>query len=192
MMDFLKGTITPKDWAANAGILAVTAGLVVAFYFLIHSGQRTRLETIEANDQQVSSDLKEARRINSEIGALREETAKIEKLVSDFEERLPSHREIPTLLKEFEAMAAEEDIDVELSPMPRSTDDRKETIPYSIVAHGSYHQIASFINRLERFKRYLNISDLSIGPVEDGVTTANFTLNTYRFLHDSKDKEDVS
>ena len=84
-------------------------------------------------------------------------------------------------------MAAMEDIDVELSPLARSQDERKETIPYSIVAHGSYHQIASFINRLERFKRYLKVSDLNVGPAKDGVITAKFTLNTYRFLQDAKE-----
>jgi len=192
MNDFLKGVVTPKDWATNAGILAVTAAIVVAFYFMFHSGQRSQLAVVLADVQQVSTDLTEAQRINAEIGGLREETEKIEKLVSDFEERLPSHREIPTLLREFETMANEESIDVELSPMARSEDGRKETIPYSIAAHGSFHQVASFINRLERFKRYLKVSDLTIGPTEKGVTTARFTLNTYRFIQDSKAKDDVS
>lgn len=185
MMDFLKGTVTPKDWAATAGILSVTAGVILAFFFLVHQSQRGEIALIKADDQQVFADLTEARRINSEIDELREETAKIEKLVGDFEERLPSHREISMLLKEFENMAAEEDIDVELSPLARSEDARKETIPYSIVARGSFHQVASFVNRLERFKRYLKISDLNIGPEDKGVTEARFTLNTYRFLNQS-------
>jgi len=192
MMDLLKGTITPKDWAINAAVLAVTAGIVVAFYFTVHTGHRSKLAVILADDKQVSSDLTEAQRINSEIGELRDETAKIEKLVTDFEQRLPSQREIATLIREFETMAADEDIEVELSPMARSQDDNKETIPYKIVAHGSFHQVASFINRLERFKRYLKVSDLSIGPSENGVTSARFTLNTYRFIQDSKAKENQS
>ena len=183
MMEFLKGTVTPKDWAATAGILSVTAGVVLAFFFLVHQGQRNEIALIKADDHQVFADLTEARRINSEIDELREETAKIEKLVGDFEERLPSTREISMLLKEFENMAAAEDIDVELSPLARSQDSNKETIPYSIVARGSFHQVASFINRLERFKRYLKISDLNIGPEDEGVTEARFTLNTYRFLN---------
>ncbi len=185
MIEFLKGTVTPKDWAATAGILAVTAGIIVAFYSLVHIAQRHELAQVKADDRQIYEDLTQARRYNNEIEALREETARIEKLVSDFEERLPTRREIPTLLKEFENMAAEDDIDVELSPLARSKDTRKETIPYSIVARGNYHQVASFINRLERFKRYLKISDLRVGPNEDGVTTARFTLNTYRFLQET-------
>ena len=182
MIDFLKGTVTPRDWAAVAGILGTTAAAIIAFYIVVHLGQKSELVQIQTDDKQVYVDLLQARRINSGIDALREETERTEKLVGEFEERLPSRREIPTLLKEFEAMAAEDDLDVELSPLSRSKDTRKETIPYSIVARGSYHQVASFINRLERFKRYLKISDLNIGPSVQGVTTARFTLNTYRFL----------
>lgn len=182
MIDFLKGTVTPKDWATVAGILAVTATLIIGFYFVVHQHQKAELLQIQTDDGQVFGDLHQARRINTEIDSLREETERIEKLVTEFEERLPSRRELPTLLKEFENMASEEDIDVELSPLSRSKDMRKETIPYSIVARGDYHQVVSFINRLERFKRYLKISDLNIGQSVQGVTTARFTLNTYRFL----------
>jgi len=187
MMDFLKGTITPKDWVATAGILSLAAVLAAGFWVFVNAGQRAELAQIKADDAQIFRDLREARKFNAEIASLREETENIQKLVGDFEERLPSKREIPTLLREFEAMAAEEDIDVELSPLARSMDARKETIPYSIVARGSYHQVANFINRIERFKRYLKISDLSIGPNEDGIATARFTLNTYRFLQDNTD-----
>ena len=185
MIDFLKGSVTPKDWAALAGILGATAATIITFYILVHSRQKDELMQIRADDTQVHGDLIQARQIDAGIETLREETERTEKLVSDFEERLPSKREIPTLLKEFESMAAEEDIDVELSPLSRSKDARKETIPYSIVARGSYHEVASFINRLERFKRYLKISDLNVGPSLQGVTTARFTLNTYRFLQTS-------
>ena len=182
MIDFLKGSVTPRDWAAVAGILGATAAMIIGFFVIVHMHQESELVQINTDDKQVYGDLLQARRINSGIDALREETERTEKLVGEFEERLPSRREIPTLLKEFEAMAAEDDLDVELSPLSRSKDTRKETIPYSIVARGSYHQVASFINRLERFKRYLKISDLNIGPSVQGVTTARFTLNTYRFL----------
>lgn len=187
MMDFLKGTVTPKDWLATAGILSVSAILAAAFWVFVHAGQRAEIAQIKADDAQITNDLREARKFNAEIASLREETERIEKLVGDFEERLPSRREIPTLLKEFEKMAAEVEVDVELAPLARSKDARKETIPYSIVARGNYHQVANFVNRLERFKRYLKVSDLNIAPNEDGVTEARFTLNTYRFLQENTD-----
>ncbi|HQK75497.1 MAG TPA: type 4a pilus biogenesis protein PilO, partial [Candidatus Hydrogenedentes bacterium] len=58
----------------------------------------------------------------------------------------------------------------------------KLTIPYRIVVRGSFHDIAEFINRLERFKRYLKVSELQVGPEKDGVSEAEFTLSTYTFV----------
>ena len=182
MSDFLSGTVTSKDWAAVAGVLGIAVLLAAGFYFFVHRLQIEKRDQILANDNLVYEDLSKAKQCKATIEDLRSETENIGRLVTEFEERLPSRREIPTLLKEFEAMADDEDIDVELSAMQRDQDATKETIPYKIVAHGSYHQIASFNNRLDSFKRYLKISNLKIGASENGVSTASFTLNTYRFL----------
>jgi Tfp pilus assembly protein PilO len=78
---------------------------------------------------------------------------------------------------------------VELSQMPRVTDERKETIPYSVTARGNFHQIIQFINRLERFQRYLKVSDLNIGKEDEGVAQASFTLSTYRFIQSEEGKK---
>lgn len=182
MNDLLKGNITPKDWMAVAAVLGITALLVVGFYLGVHQGQRNELAKVKASNAQVVQDLRKAQSINASIAALREETEKIEMLVSEFEERLPSRREIPTFLSQFEAMAADENILLEVNPQARDLDERKETIPYNITARGDFHEVCSFINRLERFKRYLKITNIHIEPTENGISTANFTLSTYRFI----------
>ena len=181
MIEMLKGTVTPKDWAF-AGIVVCIALALASVYVLFVSGeQERRLEEIAAERQTVTADLELARNTRDNIEALREETAQIQALVEDFERRLPLRREIPQLLEEFEALANEVRLDVELAPQPRIVDTRKETIPYSITAYGDFHQVASFINRLERFERYLKISELSISEQRQGVCEARFTLSTYRF-----------
>jgi Tfp pilus assembly protein PilO len=126
--------------------------------------------------------LEQARKIADDFEGLRQEMEKIQLLVSEFENRLPLRREIPRLLKEFEALADEVGLEVELETQLRVRDQRKETIPYSIIARGDFHRVASFINRLERFKRYLKISELSVGEEEQGICEAKFTLSTFRFI----------
>ncbi len=69
-----------------------------------------------------------------------------------------------------------------LKPEAPQRDETKETIPYSVDTFGNFHQTASFINRLERFERYLKISDLKIEEEDAGVSKASFTLSTFRFL----------
>lgn len=182
MSEFFKGSVTPKDWAAVGGILAFTALLAVAFYFAIYGGQAAKYQELVQKDSQLLDDLKTAKDIQKNIAQLREEASKMEELVAKFEERLPEKREIPSLLRQFEAFAKEIGLRVELSQLPAAKDMRKQTIPYTVKAYGNFHQIVSFINRLEKFRRYLKVSDLNIGEEEEGIAEATFILSTFLFV----------
>ena len=182
MIEFLRGTVTPRDWGFVAGILGAAAAVAAGFYFFVHTGQQEQLLALQILDAQKVQDLNQARTINDEIDALRTETKQIEALVKEFEERLPTSREIVSLLKDFQQLADEEDVEVVFRSQSRTRDARKETIPYEVIARGNFHQLAGFINRLERFKRFLKISNLDVAEMREGTAEARFTLNTYRFI----------
>jgi len=186
MIDFFRGKITPKDWAICGGIVAVTALLVGLFWVFVHTQQQEKIAATTKNLNEIKRELQSAREYAKNIDQLREEAQKWEKLIVSFEERLPEEREIPVLLQKFESMGDQVGLRVELSQLPTIQDDRKETIPYKVVARGSFHQISNFINLLERDKRYLKVSDLDIGEEEAGVAEATFTLSTFRFFQKSQ------
>ena len=181
-MEALKGTVTPKDWMVVGAVLGVVAAILALYIFFVHSGQRAKLELLTTDINAIQRDLQEAYTKEKNISVLREETAKIQVLVSDFEKRLPSQREIPDLVRQFEQMANDVGLSHALKPETPIRDERKETIPYSITTNGTFHQTASFINRLERFERYLKVSNLKLEEEKENVSKATFTLSTYRFL----------
>ena len=184
MIDFLKGTVTPKDWIALAGILGAAAALAAVYFFVIYSGQQERLAAIAAENELIVKDLTKARETNEAIERLRDDTKAIELLVKDFEERLPSDRELVSLFREVETMAIKEGLRPTFTSLPpmRDAQNRKETIPYKVTVLGGYHQIAGYLNSLERYRRYLKITDIAIGASEEGLSEATFKLNTFRFI----------
>jgi len=183
-MEILKGTVTPKDWAAVGVMLGITAAIVAVYVLFVHKGQMQAIETVRSQVNGVRNDLEEAKRMEKEIDDLREETRKINQLVEDFNKRLPLERDIPDLVRQFESMANDVGLSHSLKPETPIQDETKETIPYSVATFGNFHQTASFINRLERFERYLKISDLKIEEEDAGISKASFTLSTFRFLGD--------
>ena len=182
MMDVLKGSVTPKDWLAVGVILGIIAAIVAVFILFVHKRQSDALATIRAKIVDVNRDLAVARTMRDKIDELRDETAKIKNLVDDFNKRLPTQREIPNLVRQFESMANDVGLSHSLKPEAPVRDENKETIPYSVSTFGDFHQTASFINRLERFERYLKISDLKVEEEDAGVSKASFTLSTFRFI----------
>ena len=186
MMEMLKGSVTPRDWMMTGGVVAATVLLCIAFVFVLYNPLQAKLAAKTNEAQHVQTDLKTAKEAEKNIQALRAEASKMQELVTQFQERLPESGEIPTLLKQFEGFAGEIGLRVELSQMQRVTDANKETIPYSVVARGNFGQIVRFINRLERFQRYLKVSDLNIGKEQEGIAEATFTLSTFRFIEPSE------
>jgi Tfp pilus assembly protein PilO len=182
MIEILKGTVTPKDWMAVGVMLGITAAIVAVFVFFVHKRQIENLDRVRAETTRVRGELTEAERLEKEIDRLREDTRKINQLVFDFNKRLPTETQIPDLVRQFESMANDVGLSHSLKPEVAVRDETKETIPYSVATFGNFHQTASFINRLERFERYLKISDLKIEKEDAGISKASFTLSTFRFL----------
>jgi Tfp pilus assembly protein PilO len=182
MIELMKGKVTPKDWMIVGGLFAGAVVIVLGYWFVVRAARQETLGKLRQDNQAVQADLREAQLKQQRIDALREETRKIEQLVSEFDKRLPSEREIPMLINQFERMANDVGLHHSLTPQSPQRDERKETIPYKVRTFGSFHQTVSFINRLERFERYLKISDLKIDEEEKGISEASFTLSTFRFL----------
>lgn len=182
MLDFFKGRVTPKDMLYCGVIVAVAVVLAVAYYFLLHQPAQVEIAKMETEMTGLQRELVQAREIDKNIETLRLEAKKWQELVALFEQRLPTQREIPGLIRKFEAISDEIGLRVELSTLPTMRDTKKETIPYKVVCRGSFHQIVTFINRLEKDERYLKVSDLDIEEEEAGVSEASFTLSTFRFI----------
>ncbi len=182
MIEFLKGTVTPQDWIAVGVILAATALICAGFYVLVYQGMVEEHQSLQEDLESLEQDLARAQEISENFAALEEETQKFQQLVQDFERRLPANREIPQLLSRFEDLANDVGLEVQVEQLQRQTDPRKETIPYQVVAFGDFHQIVQFINELERFERYLKVSDIEIEEEEALVSRASFKMSTFRFI----------
>ena len=188
MNELFQGTITRRDWTAVCGILVATALICAGIYFVLIDKMRIDIQTTQAEYERLSKDLVDAKKLAANIDQLREKSRFNLELVVEFEKRLPGGAEIPRLLQEFERLASEAQVAVELNTLNRNKDQRKEEIPYSVVAKGNFHQVTDFINRLERYERYLKVSKMNITEEKQGVCTAKFTLSTYRFILDSNAK----
>lgn len=182
MIEFFRGKVTPPDMIFAAVVVAIAAAVCAGYYFVLHTRMLDEQATLQASLDEAQGNLKRAREYQANIDALREEARKWEELVTTFEKRLPDEREIPQLLRKFEQLGYDSGLRVELSQSRSTTDTKKETIPYEVKAFGNFHQILEFINQLERYDRYLKISDIDIGEEEAGVSEATFVLSTFRFI----------
>jgi len=122
---------------------------------------------------QVSSTRKNIDNLNQQIStidATREKLKRLKAAYNKYERRFSKEEEIPQLLEKLSKIASESEVAI-LAVRPATVragkKDKKlekifREVPIQISAKGGYHQLGSFINRLETLDRFLKITDISI------------------------------
>jgi len=97
---------------------------------------------------------------------------------------LPNKREIPSLLRTITQLGTDSQLDFLLfSPQREKVETFYIEIPVSIKVSGTYHNVASFFDKVGRMERIVNILDVSMKPEKPLSTTLITTCSamTYRF-----------
>ena len=177
-----RGTVTPKDMAIVGAIVFVTVVLFAGFYFILYTGQQEKLTGIEGGNRSHSE--RSPRRLQHPE-KYRGPTHRIRQNGKTRRPRSknasPINRKSPACSVNSKAWATNSDSASNSAMLQNEKDGRKVTIPYDVVARGSFHQIVNFINLLERDDRYLKISDLE-SEKRAGVSEANFTLSAFALI----------
>lgn len=189
-MEFFKNrVITKTDWII-IGISLFLLVLVTLVYFVVLSFAKGQIEQMQAQIGAKQAELNEARLIASRKDDLVKEIEQVREKISNFEDKLPTEKEVPRLLRQFQQIA--ELSGVKYQSITAEPIDEKELyvrLPYRVSVKGAYPQIGEFLRSLEFGNRFIKVEDLDIGEEEDGSSEAKFIISTYMFVSKAKESE---
>jgi len=171
-------------------LLAVLfCGLVVAgYYYLYYREASQRIGAMETQLAGLQSKIREQQAIAGNLRSFQDEVRRLEARLSLLLEQLPNSAEIPSLLKSVSDLGKESGLDfLRFAPSGEIKKDFYAEIPVSISVHGDYHSFALFTDKVARYPRIVNLSNLPFSsPKPSGdnlvLVTVNCTATTYRFL----------
>jgi type IV pilus assembly protein PilO len=166
-----------------AGVLGllVVAGLGYVLLLSPKTEERSRLrqqnETLQIEVRRATADEANLRPFRLQAEALRRrlQTAK---------ERLPSEKEMPRLYRQLTDIASQSGLQLAVFA-PKAPVDREDVaeVPIAMTCEGSYHQLGTFLSRMSRLPRIVDLSDFRLVGVErpTGTMRAELTLGTFIF-----------
>ncbi|OIP33857.1 MAG: hypothetical protein AUK27_09025 [Deltaproteobacteria bacterium CG2_30_66_27] len=171
-------------------LLAVLfCGLVVAgYYYLYYREASQRIGAMETQLAGLQSKIREQQAIAGNLRSFQDEVRRLEARLSLLLEQLPNSAEIPSLLKSVSDLGKESGLDfLRFAPSGEIKKDFYAEIPVSISVHGDYHSFALFTDKVARYPRIVNLSNITFSsPKPSGdnlvLVTVNCTATTYRFL----------
>jgi type IV pilus assembly protein PilO len=173
------------------GTIVLLAGIFVALVYIPRSQEITRLNKEIASLEKKINQAKIKARTLKKFEA---EQAEVETQFREALKLLPNKREIPTLLKSITQLGSDANLEFRLfSPNKEKARDFYIEIPVSMEVSGTYHDVATFFDKVGRMKRIVNILDISMTPIKERSTNLTTKCNavTYRFKRKVDEKSET-
>ena|SRR5436190_2419315 len=118
------------------------------------------------------------------LGEFQGQVTDLEHRLDSLKNVLPEQKDVADTLRRLQGLATQSNLTlVRFTPTPQRQQPLYAEVPYRITALGSYHNLGLFFDRVSKFPRIINVSDISItaSARQDTNTTvvADLTATTF-------------
>jgi type IV pilus assembly protein PilO len=181
-------SLTKMPWYAQVGaFLALSLAGVYVFYAYYEAPTRTDLNArrqqlvlLKAN---ISKGLETARKLPE----FRAEVTELESRLASLKAVLPEEKDAADLLRRMQVVATQSALVIKtFKPAPIVTKQLHAEWPINLELDGTYHNLALFFDRIGKFTRIVNVSDLAVKgkdrPEPNSTITATCVATTFVLL----------
>jgi type IV pilus assembly protein PilO len=162
-------------------LIAIAVIFIGAFFMFSYKGKTAKIAELSDEIGQLDKKLQEAEENRQKLQLLKREIEDLKLALKYAREKLPSEEEITLLLDNINKLGTiESNISItSFKPLNKITREIYYEKPYSMKIFGSFHQIATFFNKIGNLNRIINIDKLSISPSKGNFEAVSLELKTY-------------
>jgi type IV pilus assembly protein PilO len=185
-------SLNKLPWYGQVGLFVALgiAGVAVFYYFYViptaaeMAVRQQRLDGLRAN---ITKGATTASRLNE----FKQRVAEREAQLDDLKSRLPEQKDVADLLRRIQTLAAQSDLAIRgFKPAPSVTKQLHAEWPIALQLDGTYHKLGEFLDRVSKFSRIINVSNISIKgkdkPEPNSTITVECVATTFVLLDTSK------
>ena len=183
--------LNAKPWYV-AAIVGVVLGIAmfVVMNIYVFKEIRTHIERLETNIDELEREIEKGRAAKADLPRLEEDIRNYEIELERLRRILPTKRETDNLIKRAKQLTERGRFRLTRFT-PGNFEDRDFFIewPIRVGLDGTYHELGLFFDRLSRFSRIINVTELTISPIrrsDAGFTIkADFVQRTYIYKEET-------
>lgn len=182
-LDLIEKVSPLQRWIVIGLLLVIVLG---GFFYFIYSPKAGRIGMIDDELSRLNNEININMTKARTLEELKRQNAELQRQLAEKKEQLPSEAEAEILLKQISDVGTGANLDIKLwKPGDRrqSPDGLYVELPVSIEIAGGYHSMAVFFDRIGKFPRIVNISNLRIGSAKAErdkiVLQASFTATAF-------------
>jgi type IV pilus assembly protein PilO len=178
-------------WYVQVGaFVAVSAAFLALFYYSQAVPLQKEINQRRTKLDALRTDVRRAQAVARQLPEFQKQVRDLERRLESLRPVLPEQKEYGELLRRINALALQSSLQIEnFTPRPITTRQLHAEWPIALELNGTYHNLGLFFDRLSKFPRIINISDLSIRardkPEPGSTITARCTATTFVLLEAS-------
>jgi type IV pilus assembly protein PilO len=161
-------SLNKLPWYAQIGICAaISAAGAVAFYQFYAVPAQSELAVRQQRLQSLRADINRGLATARKLPEFRREVDELEARLVDLRAVLPEQKDVADLLRRIQSLATQSNLNIRsFKPEPMSTKQLHAEWPIALEVDGTYHNLGYFFDRIGRFSRLINISNVEIQAKE--------------------------
>lgn len=162
------------------------AGIGVFYYLYVMPTQATMAQ----RDQTLAglrADISKGMATAAKLAEFRAQVTDLEAQLERLKPVLPEEKDVADLLRRIQTLATQSNLSIKgFKPMPTATKQLHVEWPIALQLDGTYHNLGMFFDRIGKFSRIINVSNIAIRakdkPDANSTVTADCTATTFVLL----------
>jgi len=178
-------SLTKLPWYAQVGAFVVLALAGVGiFYYYYEAPMREDIAARQTQLTALRADINKGYATAKRLTTFRSEVAELEARLDTLNAVLPSEKDAADLLRRLQTVAVQSNLTIKgFKPSPPVNKPLHAEWPIALELDGTYHNLATFFDRVGKFTRIINISALEVKakdrPEPSSTITASCIATTF-------------
>jgi type IV pilus assembly protein PilO len=178
-------SLNKLPWYGQVGaFVALALGIVAAFWYFWVQPAETALAAKRTELTKLQETVNRGLATTRRLPEFRTEVAGLQAQLERLRAVLPEERDVADLLRRVQAMATQSNLTIQgFTPQAVATREMHAEWPIGLKLEGTYHDLGSFLDRVSKFPRIINVNGLAIqardGAGGGSTITAEATATTF-------------
>jgi type IV pilus assembly protein PilO len=169
-------TLSKLPWYGQIGaFVLVSAGAVFGFWNFYVTDQQADIESRQQRLASLRADVARGVATARRLPEFQAQVTDLQHRLDNLRAVLPEEKDVADILRRVEGLAIQSNLKIQrFQPQTPKQQPVYAELPHKLIAEGTYHDLGEFFDRVGKFHRIINISEVTIKPRQD--QQANATI----------------
>ena len=178
MASRLNAALAKLPWYGQIGVFVlVSLALVAGFYYQIETPKQAAMAARTQELTAIQGRIARGQQMARQLPEFRKQIAELEARMEQLKPILPSDRDAGDLLRRVQTLAVQSNLTVlGFRPQAITVNDIHAEWPISLQLEGNYHNLGLFLDKVSKFPRIINISNLQLAAKNTPEPNASMSI----------------